>query len=261
MLIVFGVCFGASAIGAYIGRRNRHLSDSLSESFGVLQGAMLGVVGLILAFGLSLALSRYEDRRDKLVEEANAIEVAFLRGQTLDEPGRTEAIERLRTYVAQAVEFSNEVPDSEAAVTAEEEEDRIQRALWRTATTEVRDNPEATAPRLYIESLNSMIDAQNSRIAALTNQVPDAVLLLEVLGAAIALALLAAYMALVGRGTAAVLLAAFLVGALLFVTADLDRPTRGIINVPDTALVRLEQEMARPPAAGPPPGQERSARP
>ncbi|UJA20857.1 hypothetical protein HJD18_11970 [Thermoleophilia bacterium SCSIO 60948] len=261
MILVFGVCFTAVAIGAWLGRRNRHLSDSLSESFGVLQGAMLGVVGLILAFGLSLALSRYEERRDKLVEEANAIEVAFLRGQVLNEPERTQAIDRLRTYVAQAVEFSNEVPDSDAAIVAEEEEDRIQRALWRTAATEVREYPEDTAPRLYIEALNTMIDAQNSRIAALTNQVPDAVLLLEVLGAAIALALLAAYMALVGRGTAAVVLAAFLVGALLYVTADLDRPTRGIINVPDTALVRLENEMARPPASGPPPGEERSKMP
>ena len=62
-----------------------------------------------------------------------------------------------------------------------------------------------------------------------------------------------------GRGTAAVLLAAFLVASLLYVTADLDRPTRGIINVPDTVLVRLQEKMERPPAAGPPPGQERAA--
>jgi len=56
-----------------LGRRVRHLSDSLKEPFGVLQGALLGVVGLLLAFGLSLAVSRYENRRSNVVDEANAI--------------------------------------------------------------------------------------------------------------------------------------------------------------------------------------------
>lgn len=251
---MFGVCFSATVIGAWLGRRMRHLSASLSESFGVLQGAMLGVVGLILAFGLSLALSRYEDRREAIVAEANAIEVSFLRAQTLDEPARTDSIELLRGYVDSAVRFSNDIPGSLQADAAEAEEDGVQRQLWRLAADVIEANPVASAERLYLESLNTMIDAQNSRVAALTNQVPDAVLYLEVLGAAIALALLAGYMALVGRGALAVGLATFLVASLLYVTADLDRPTRGLIKVPDTVLVNLQEEMERSPAASAPRG-------
>lgn len=232
-----------------MGRRVRHLSESLSESFGVLQGAMLGVVGLILAFGLSLALSRYEDRREAIVTEANAIGVSFLRAQTIEEPGRSDSIDLLRGYVDSAVRFSNDIPGSLEATAAEDEEDEVQRELWRRAADAVEAGPEASAPRLYLESLNVMIDAQNSRVAALTNQVPDAVLYLEVLGAAVALALLAGYMALVGRGAVAVAFAAFLVASLLYVTADLDRPTRGLIKVPDTVLVNLQEEMEEAPAA------------
>ena len=94
-----------------------------------------------------------------------------------------------------------------------------------------------------------MIDAQAVRIAALNNRVPDAVLLLEVLGAALALGLLAAYLAIVGRGILAVSLASVLVAFLLLVTFDLDRPTRGMIQVPDTALRNQLASMELPPAA------------
>ena len=80
----------------------RHLSETLTEPFGVLQAAMLGVVGLILAFGLSLALSRYEDRRATVVDEANAIDTTHLRAQTLSEPIRSRSLELLVDYIQQA---------------------------------------------------------------------------------------------------------------------------------------------------------------
>ena len=98
---------------------------------------------------------------------------------------------------------------------------------------------------------------QTTRVAALNNRVPGAVLLLELVGAAIALGLLGAYLALVGRGVLAVVLAASLVTLLLLVTFDLDRPTRGVIRVPDTPLTNLRAEMALPPAAAGPVGSAR----
>jgi hypothetical protein len=244
---------GATALGAYVGHRVRHLSDSLSEPFGVLQGALLGVVGLILAFGLSLALSRYEDRRAAIVVEANAIGTTYLRAETLAEPVRGRSLGLLFDYTASAIRLSEYQPDSatENAVAANEE--RLQRRLWALAGQALSVAPNASAPRLYVETLNEMIDAQAARIAALNNQVPTAVLLLEILGASIALGLLSAYLALVGRGLAGVLLASVLVAFLLLVTFDLDRPTRGLIEVPDTVLVQEHESMQLPPAAAAPP--------
>ncbi len=76
-------------------------------------------------------------------------------------------------------------------------------------------------------------------------------LVLEVLGAAIALALLALHISVLGRGLVPVIAAAAIVILLLLVTFDLDRPTRGLITVPDTALVNLRASEVRPPAAHP----------
>ena len=78
------------------------------------------------------------------------------------------------------------------------------------------------------------------------------VLVLELLGAALALGLLGTYLAIVGRGVLAVLLASVLVAFLLLVTADLDRPTRGLIQVPDAVLKEQLTSMTEPPAAAAP---------
>jgi hypothetical protein len=94
-----------------------------------------------------------------------------------------------------------------------------------------------------------MIDQQTVRISALNNRVPGAVLALEVFGAAVALGLLGMYLAVLGRGPLPMVLAAALVTMLLLVTFDLDRPTRGLITVPDTPLTSLRASMALPPAA------------
>src|SRR3954469_9591494 len=94
-----------------------------------------------------------------------------------------------------------------------------------------------------------MFDDEAVRVLALSNRVPTAVIVLEILGSAFALALLAAYLAITGRGEVTVVLASALVAFLLLVTADLDRPTRGMIRVPDTALTSQLAEMTLPPAA------------
>jgi hypothetical protein len=248
-LILFAIIFGATAVGVVLGRLVRHRAEHLREPFGVLQAALLGLVGLVLAFGLALAVGRYEDRRAALVDDANAIGTAYLRAQTLAEPMRTRSLELLKRYTDTDIRLSESVPQSAAARDAVADGDRLQRELWRLAGQSLVRSPNASAPRLYVDSLNHMIDMQTVRVAGLNNRVPGAVLAVEVFGAAVALGLLAFYLALLGRGVSTVVLAAALLTALLVVTFDLDRPTRGLIRVPDTPLTSLRASMALPPAA------------
>ncbi len=251
MVIILAIVGGATFAGYATGHYLREHSDTLREPFGVMQAALLGVVGLLLAFGLSLALGRYEDRRAATVTEANAIGTTYLRAQLIAEPARSTSLRLLRTYTDLAIKVSHEVPDSEAMRTTTAAEDQIQRQLWHLAGQAVARAPVASAPRLYIETLNDTIDAQSARLASLNNRVPTAVLALEVIGAAIAVGLLALHMGVIGRGLVPVIAAAALVSLLLLVTFDLDRPTRGLINVPDTPLTNERASQIPPPAASP----------
>ena len=251
-LILCAIVLGATAIGLVLGRYLRHRSEHLREPVGVLQAALLGLVGLILAFGLALAVGRYESRRAAVVDDANAIGTTYLRAQTLHEPVRTESLERLVRYTDTSIALSNSIPNSAKARAAVAAGQRLQRELWGLAGQALSDKPVDSAPRLYVETLNQMIDMQTVRVAGLNNRVPGAVLAVEVGGAAVALALLAFYLSILGRGVGTVVLAAGLISALLFVTFDLDRPTRGLIEVPDTPLVSLRASMELPPAAAAP---------
>ena len=249
-LILFGVVAAATVSGVLIGRYLRRHSETVREPFGVLQGALLGVVGLVLAFGLSLAVGRYESRRAAVVAEANAIGTTYLRAQLLAEPERTRSLGLLRDYTDLALQVSEEVPGSDGMRRTLAAQSVVQRDLWGLAGDAVDGAPVATAPRLYVQTLNEMIDQQTVRVAALGNRVPGAVLLVEVLGAAVALGVLGLYLAVLGRGLVTMLAAAALVTMLLLVTFDLDRPTRGLITVPATPLEVLRASMALPPAAG-----------
>ena len=248
-LIIFAVVATVTLVGVLLGRRLREHHEALREPFGVLQAALLGVVGLILAFGLSLAVGRYEDRRAAVVADANAIGTTYLRAQLLAEPARTRSLVLLRRYTDLALRMSSEVPNSPAMQRTTAQEDVLQRRLWGLAGQALGAAPIASAPRLYLDALNTMIDQQTVRISALNNRVPGPVLALEVIGASLALGLLGLHLSVLGRGLLPMALAAVLVTLLLLVTFDLDRPTRGLITVPDTAYKSLRASMALPPAA------------
>jgi len=248
-LVVFAIVGGASGLGVLGGRYLRRHSDTYREPFGVLQGALLGVVGLVLAFGLTLAVGRYENRRADLVTDANTIGTAYLRAQTIAEPRRSRSLDLLRRYNDLAIRVTYEVPGRTALRATTAQQGQLQQRLWRLGGEAMNVRPRDNAPRLYVESLNAMIDQQEVRLAGLKNRVPNAVLWLELLGAALALGLLGLYLSVLGRGLVPMFAAALLVSLLVLVTFDLDRPTRGLIKVPATPLLSVKATMSLPPAA------------
>jgi hypothetical protein len=253
LVLISVVIGGATVIGLLIGRAVRGKSADLREPFSVMQAALLGFMGLVLAFGLSLAVGRYETRRAAVVDEGNAIGTTYLRAQTIAEPQRSQSLTLLRQFADASIRISRTVPGSTTEARAITTSEQIQRQLWALAGQSLNKAPADSAPRLYVESLNEMFDAQSSRISSLGNRVPTPVLVLEVAGAAIALAALALHLAtLGGRGVFTVTIAAGLVILILLVTFDLDRPTRGLIRVPVSPLVQARAAMVPPPAASAP---------
>ena len=250
LLVLFVVIGGATAIGLLVGKALRGKSEDLREPFSVLQGALLGFMGLVLAFGLSLAVGRYETRRAAVVDEGDAIGTTYLRAQTVAEPQRSQSLMLLKQFTDTSIRMSRTVPGSATQASAITASGQIERQLWALAGQSLNKAPTDSAARLYVDSLNEMFDSQSRRIYSLGNRVPTPVLVLEVAGAAIAIGSLALHLAtLGGRGVFTVMIAAVLVIVILLVTFDLDRPTRGLIRIPVTPLTQVRAGMVPPPAA------------
>lgn len=235
-------------LGVYVGRRLRGDHAERKEPLGVVQGALLGMVGLLLAFGLDMAVNRYEQRRATVVAESNTIGTTYLRAQMLAEPMRSESLALLRNYGDASLDLARHAPGDAEYAAADTEKQSLQSELWSLAGEAVAADPDGTAPRLYVETLNDMIDAHTDRLASMDNRVPETVVVLMIAGSAITLGVLALYLTMLGRGLLSTVLAGVVVVLILFVSFDLDRPRRGFITVPQTPLEQVRASMEPPPA-------------
>ena len=251
-LVVFAVVAGATAAGIVAGRSLGRRHETIRESVGAAQGALLGFVALLLAFGLTMAVGRYEADRAAVVNEANAVGTVYLRAQTLPEPLRSQKLVLLRQYTDARLALSGAVPSTAGFKKAVADANTIQNQLWGLAGTALDNDPSGSATRLYVESLNDMIDMHTTRISALGNRVPTTVVYLQLVGGSFAVGLLAMYLAMLHRSVFTALFAAGMVLVILLVTFDLDRPRRGLITVPSTPLAALRASMDQPSPAQPP---------
>jgi hypothetical protein len=253
IFILCAVVGGSAALGILLGRRAVPVGEGrASEATGVLQATLLGFVGLLMAFGLSLAIGRYEGRRDVVADEANTIGTTYLRAQTIPEPMRSRSLVLLRRYTDVRIGLSNAVPDSRAYTRFLHRSVALQNRLWSDAGKALDQSPSGSAVRLYVESLNEMIDADATRQETFASRVPDLVMWLQITGASAALAALGFHLARTDRSVTVLVASTVVVIFILLVTFDLDRPVRGFVTIPDTLLVDLRHEMSRPPAAAAP---------
>ena len=252
VVIVLAVVAGTTVAGIAIGRRLQAHHDEISEPIGAVQAALLGFVGLLLAFGLTMAVGRYESRRSAIVVEANAIGTAFLRAQTIPEPQRTASIKLLRDYSAERLRLAGVEVDTRAFTDSVEAADTIERGLWKLAGEALDASPDGSAVRLYVDSLNTVFDSGSSREAAFRDRIPNAVMYLQLGGAALALGVLGLYLATLGRRVHTALLAAVMVSCIVLVALDLDRPQQGFVHVPTAPLQSVVKELQlEPPSAAP----------
>jgi len=128
-LIIAAIVLGFVAVGYLAGRFLRLRDETLREPVGIVQGAFFALVGLILAFGLTLAIGRYDTRRAAVVDDANTIGTTYLRAQTLAEPVRSDSLRLLREYTDASLALSEAVPTTDGFVRAVAREDAIQRRL------------------------------------------------------------------------------------------------------------------------------------
>ena len=212
---------------------------------GGIQGAVLGLLALLLGFTFSMAVGRYENRRDLVLKEANAIGTTYLRASFLPEAQATAVEGLLRSYVDVRLDFYSAGNDSNKIAAAEEETARLQRELWVQTVAAAKEAP-SPITATFINALNETIDLDATRLNALRSRVPSAVwlLVLIVAGAGCFASGYGAGASGERTGFSGGMLPV-LIAVVITLIADFDRPRQGLISVSQQPLLDLKQSFQR----------------
>jgi FtsH-binding integral membrane protein len=242
----------AMEIGYRVCRRTRGLPTAVSKrSVNAMQSSILLILALLLAFTLSIALQRYDQRSDAVVDEANAIGTVYLRTQLLRQPARDELQPMVRDYLAMRVKSAGmktvEGAPRDAVLDATEQ---AQGALWAAAVRAAQADPSPVTSGLFVQALNDMIDSYGRRDAGLNRHVPEGVLFLLYAALVISGGVVGLSSGLSGHrpSRASSVAMVMLLVAMVFLIIDLDRPRRGLIRVSHAPLIDLLASIDPKPA-------------
>jgi len=231
--------------GYRLGRFRRERSDQEKEApVGTMVGATLGLLALLLAFTFGVAMTRYDARRQALLDEVNAIGTAYLRADLLAEPHRTEVRKLLREYVDIRLE-ADQSGNFEPAIRRSVEQHNL---LWAQAAVIGEKNPGSIVVGLFIRSLNDMIDLHSKRVqAALRSRIPGTIWVALYTVAILALGAMGYHEGLSGTSRSlAILAVAFAFSTALWLVTDLDRPRAGSLRISQQAMIELRNSMTAP---------------
>ena len=232
-------------LSAWIGksvRRQRKLDEETREDLGIVQAATLTLLGLIIGFSFSMAISRYDQRKSYEEAEANAIGTEYVRADLLAAADAEKLRVLLRNYLDQRILFykSHDNPPLQQEINTRTVQ--MQADLWSAVR-----GPAAAQPTpiiaLVVSGMNDVLNAQGYAQAALWNRIPAAAWSLM---AAIAICC----NVLVGYGVRSITEGPKLLPVLPLVTAiafmliaDIDTPRHGIIRVNPQNLISLAESL------------------
>jgi hypothetical protein len=243
-IVIATILLGISEAGYRVGLRLFSAHDEARRSqIGGVQGAVLGLLGLLLGFTFSMAVNRFETRRDLVLTEANAIGTTWLRADLLPEVHRPAVKELLRRFVDVRVEYQRLSDDPARLAEGLRLSAELENDLWRHASAAAGEAP-TPITATFINSLNEMIDTDAARQTAGRNDIPAAVwfLLLVVAGSG---CLTSAYGS-GAQGARSAFTSAFLpllITVVIVLIFDLMHTHQGIVSIDQQPMLDLQQAM------------------
>jgi len=225
--------------------RNAPASEDQQVNIHAVEAAMLVILALLLGFTMSMAVSRFETRRQLILDEANAIEVSHLRAQLQPAPEGPEIDRLLRQYVDSRMVYFGAGTTDEPLRAARAENARFQEAIWLHVTTLAQKDNRSVPAGLLIQSLNNAFDLEAAGWTQFISHVPETVVLLNV-----AVSLLTGV--LVGysfglsrhRHVFSACMLAVSITIVLGAIVDLDQPRGGFIRVSRQPMVDLQKRLS-----------------
>jgi prepilin signal peptidase PulO-like enzyme (type II secretory pathway) len=233
----------ATEVGFRLGRKfETRTPENVKSQISTVEAAILGILALLLGFTVSMAVSRFEIRKQLVLEEADAIGTSSLRAQLLPAPAGPEIESLLRQYVNIRVQYGTAGNDLARLEDLNRQTARLQTEFWTRTATYAQQDPNPVRVGLLLQSLNQTIDLAKARWMAFQNHLPESVIYVN---AAVGLlsAMLVGYSFGVNgrRNIFSMFMLAVSITLVLAVIIDLDRPRSGYIRVSQQPMIDLVQ--------------------
>jgi hypothetical protein len=239
LILSFVLLFFAAYVGDLLRSRVLPLKEEGRDDFGVVLGATLTLLALIIGFSFSMAVSRYDERKNYEEAEANAIGTEYVRADLLPTRDALRVRELLKKYVDQRVLFYT-TGSQQRLATINADTAELQNELWSAVLPGAAAQP--TPPlALVVSGMNDVLNSQGYTQAAWWNRIPIA-----------AWALMAAIAVccnlLIGYGAHRTdrrifLIVPVAVSIAFFLISDIDSPRGGTIRVAPQNLLSLSQSL------------------
>lgn len=245
--LLFAALLLAVEMGRRLGLRWSPREGGSHGGTAALDSAVFALFGLLIAFTFSGAASRFDARRDLIVQEANAIGTAYLRVDLMPVADQPAMRDGFRRYADSRLAAYREISDPIAFKAALDRSAVIQGDIWKRAIASTREAGAVPAiGTQLLPAINDMIDITTTRAMA-TQMHPPGVVYVLLLGLAFASALLAGYG--VGEAHARHWLHSSIFAAILTITlyviVDLEHPRMGSMRVDnfDSLLADVRKSM------------------
>jgi hypothetical protein len=240
-VLSFFVLWLSKRIGISLRRRQRNMEEDVREDFGVILAATLTLLGLIIGFTFSMAISRYDQRKNYEEAEANAIGTEYVRADMLPPADAAKVRTLLRNYLDQRIVFYK-TRDEHQLRQIDANTAQLQTELWTAVQTAAVAQPTPLAA-LEVSGMNDVLNSQGYTQAAWWNRIPIAAWVLMAV-IAICCNLMVGYGARRPEAEAIVFLVLPLVVSIsFFLIADIDSPRGGVIHVRPQNLVSLSKSL------------------
>ena len=241
-ILVFALTFvglwASSRAGALFRMRHGDLTGEERDDLGMILGATLTLLGLIIGFSFSMAISRYDQRKNYEEAEANAIGTEYVRADLLPAETAEKVRDLLRSYVDERVSFYK-TRRAEDLKSVNERTAQLQGALWKAAT-EQAGSDETAMKALVVAGMNDVLNSQGYTQAAWWNRIPPGAWGMMWIIAIFCNGMLGYYVRPAKQYWMRLMVMPLIVSVSFLLIADIDSPRRGIIKVVPQNLLSLQ---------------------
>jgi hypothetical protein len=211
------------------------------ESLNAIVGTTLSLLAFLLAFVISMATDRFDNRRQLVVAEASAIRTAYLQAGYLNDPYPAQIRSLLGEYVDLRI-ANQDNADLQAVKTRSED---IQAKLWKLTESVVKEYPGRDEISLYVASVNEVINVHTRRaMAALYSRLPWTIVYGLYMVAALSMMMVGFHNSYgEKRNMFSILVLIFIFTIVIMLIIDLDRPQEGFLKVNQQALIDLQRQI------------------